>query len=99
MIHLLSCNLCNVQYVGETTLPLHKRINLHKRAKSGCEHVIKRFKHVCVDASFSVQIIEVFPGTGYKNNKVCPINRETRLDREDYWIETLRIFYRYGLSK
>ena len=89
MIFLLSCNHCNVEYVGGTTLPLRKTISLHKWAKSGCEYVIKHFKDICIGASFSVQIIEVFLGTGYKNNKVCPVNCETRLDREGYWMETL----------
>ena len=57
------------------------------------------FKDGSVGASFSVQIIVVFPGTAYQNNKVCPVNRETRLDREDYWIETLRTSYLYGLNE
>ena len=74
MIYLLSCNHCNVQYVGETTLPLHKTINLHRRVKFGCD--------LWVGTSFSVQIIDLFPGTGYKNNKMCPVNCKTRLDRE-----------------
>ena len=79
MIYLqLSCNQCNVRYVGETTLLLHKGISLHRRAKSGCEDVMKHFKDVCVGASSSVQITEVFPGTGYKINKVCLVYRETR---------------------
>ena len=34
VICLLSCNQCNVQYVGEAILPFHKRMNLHLRAKS-----------------------------------------------------------------
>ena len=46
--------------------------------------------------SFSVQIIEVCPG---KNNKVCPVSCETRLDREDYGIETRRTSYPYGLNE
>ena len=99
VIYFLSCNQCNVQYVGETTLPLHKRINLHKRAKFGCKYVIKHFKDVCVGASLSVQIAELFPVTGYKNTNVSPVNRETRLDRKNYWIETLRLSYSYGLNK
>ena len=73
--------------------------SIYTKAKSECGYVTKRFKYVCVGASFSVQIIEVFPGTGYKNNKLCPVNCEARLDRENYWIETLRIFYSYGLNK
>ena len=86
VIYLLSCNQCNVQYAGKTTSPLHKRINLNRGATSGCEYVIKYFKDVCNGAS--VQIIGVFPG-----------NRETRLDREDYWIQTLRTSYTNGLNE
>ena len=72
------CNQCNVQYLSETTLLLHKRINLHRKPKSGCECAIQHFKDVCVRAFFIVQIIEVFPGTGNKsNNNIWPVNRET----------------------
>ena len=69
--------------------------------KCGCEYVIKHFKDVCVGvgASFSIQIFEVFPGTGYKKNKVCPVNREARLDREDYWTETFRRSYPYVVNE
>ena len=61
VIYLLSCNQCYVQYIGETTFPLHKRINDHKKGKSGSQYVVKYIKDVCIGASFSVQIIEVFP--------------------------------------
>ena len=81
MIYLHSCNQCNVQYVRETTLLLHKRISVHRSAKSGCKDVIKHSKDICVSASFSGQIIEVFPGNINKNNKVSPVNCENRLDR------------------
>ena len=29
----------------------------------------------------------------------CPANCKTRLDREDYWIETLQTFYPYDLNE
>ena len=54
LIYLLSCRNCNFQYVGETTIPLHKRINIHRKAKSGCEYFIKHFKDSCKGSSFSV---------------------------------------------
>ena len=56
-------------------------------------YVIKNVKAVCVSASWSVQIIEICPGTEYKNSMVCPVNRETRLGKEDCWIEILRTSY------
>ena len=71
MIYLLSCDQWNVQYVGETTLPLHKKFNSHRKAKSGCVYVIKHLKDVCVSASFAVQMIEVFPGTGHTRTTRC----------------------------
>ena len=45
---------------------------------------MKHFKDVCAGASFSVQNIYIFSDTGYKINKVCPANCESRLGREDY---------------
>ena len=47
---------------------------------------------------YSVQIIEVFTGTGHNFNMVCPVNSKTRLDREDYWVEALQTSYHYGLD-
>ena len=99
LIYLLSCNRCNIQYVGETTIPLHKRINIHRTSKTGCEHNIKHFKEHCVGASFNVQILEIFQGTGYTNNKVDPTHRKIRLDREEYWMKKLRTIYPYGLNE
>ena len=80
-------------------MPLHERRNLHRRAKSGCEYGIKHFKDICLGVSFSIQTIEVFPGTAYKNNNVCPVNFKTRLDREDYRTESLRTSYPYDLNE
>ena len=55
--YLLTCNKCNIQYVGETALPLHKRIDIHRTAKEGCEYLINHFKYDFVGSSFSVQIL------------------------------------------
>ena len=41
----------------------------------------------------------MFPGPGYKNSKVYPLDRESRLSRGDYWIKTLRTSSPYGLNK
>ena len=57
------------------------------------------FKDVCIGASISFEIIEVFPDTGCKNNKLCPVNHETRLYREDYLVETLWTSNTYGLNE
>ena len=44
-ICLLTCSIFNIQYVGETALPLHKRINIHRTVKSGFEYGIKHFRN------------------------------------------------------
>ena len=98
LVYLLTCSSCNLQYVGETTIPLHRRINIHRTSKTGCEHMINHYKEVCVGSHFTVQIIEYFSGTGYINNDPCPDARKIRLDREDYWMKTLRTIYPYGLN-
>ena len=98
VIYLLSCTECHIQYVGETTLPLHKRMNIHRKAKTGCENIIKHFKDSCPQAKFTVQIIEKFIGSGYVRGKVCPVKKEERLKREDHWMKSLRTIHPYGLN-
>ena len=39
------------------------------------------FRNGYVGSSFIIQIIEIFPGTGYKNNNVCVVERAKRLKR------------------
>ena len=51
-VYLLTCKSCNVQYVGESITPLHKRINVHRRGKSGCEISIDHYSNVCCNDSF-----------------------------------------------
>ena len=45
VVYLLTCTTCNLQYVGETAQPLHKRINLHRKSKEGCEKFINHFEN------------------------------------------------------
>ena len=82
-IYLLTCKTCNIQYVRETALPLHKRINIYRKAKSGCKHMIKHFRNDCVGSSLIMRILEIFK----------------RLKRGDYWMKKLRTTYRYGLNE
>ena len=97
-IYLLTCKKCGVQYVGESTIRVNMRMNIHRKSKSGCERCIDHYKNVCVGASFSVQIIEKLDGDGRKNRKIDPDLTKYRLQREDYWIKTLRTVYPYGLN-
>ena len=66
---------------------------------SGCKVSLKNFKERYVEASFTVQIIEYFPGSGYSDNKACPDYREKRLKGEEHWMKTLRTIYPYGLKE
>ena len=95
-IYVTKCSSCFVQYVGESVIPVNKRMNIHRKGKSGCEIAIDHYKNVCPGATFSVQILEKLPGNGYKNGKVDPAMLKYRLEREDYWIKTLRTSYPYG---
>ena len=99
LIYLLSCTNCNVQYVGETTIKLSNRMNIHRTAKTGCKHMINHFKEACPGASFSIQVIELFEGNGYVGKKVCPSALKARVDREDYWMKELRTIHPYGLNE
>ena len=65
----LSCkNLlsCNYQYVGDATIRLHKWMNIQRKPKTGCEHVIEHFRYNCPGSPFNIPVIEVFKGSGYK---------------------------------
>ena len=87
-----------MQYGGETILPLHKRMNIDRKNTSGCAVMIDHFTNVCPNSSFSIQILEELDGNGYKNGARDKEVHLKRLDREDYWIKTLRTVYPYGLN-
>ena len=98
-IYMLSCSSCGVQYVGESIVPVNLRMNIHRRGKSGCELLIDHFSNVCPNASFNIDILEKLPGDGYKDGVIDDKMREYRLEREDYWMKTLRTVYPYGLNE
>ena len=57
LVYLLTCRGCNIQYVGETLQPLHKRMNTHRNSKSGCEKIINHYKTCTKEFNFNIQII------------------------------------------
>ena len=86
LVYILTCQGCNQQYVGETTIPLHKRINIHRTSKTGCE--IKHFDKTCKAFSFTIQVLEILPGSGYNEfNEVDEENLKLRLQKEDIWMK------------
>jgi hypothetical protein len=98
VVYVLTCKKCHYQYVGESCIPLHERINIHRTSKSGCEIFIDHFSSCCQAQSFYIQVIEVFEGDGYTNGKVDEDMRRIRREREDWWMKTLRTIYPYGLN-
>ena len=68
IVYLCTCLSCNVQYVGVTAYPLHRRINGHRTAKQGCEHENQHCKEACNGYNFKYQILEKLPGNGYKHS-------------------------------
>ena len=84
--------------MGETALPLHKRTNIYRKAKSDCEYMIKHFRNDCVESSFSIQILKIFEGDGYVNGTFCPITQEKGLGLKDHWMIRLGAKYLYGLN-
>ena len=98
-IYVIQCSSCLVQYVGESVIPVHKRMNIHRKGKTGCEIAIDHFKNVCPNSSFSVRILENLSGDGYKDGSVDLSLLNYRLEREDHWMKTLRTVYPYGLNE
>ena len=43
---------------------------MHRKCKSGCEHVIKHFQDSCPGYPFRMQIIAIFKAWGYENNEL-----------------------------
>ena len=97
-IYLLTCTGCNMQYVGESIIPLHKRMNIHRKNKTGCEILIDHFSNVCPGQKFAVQVIQKLDGDGYKNGSRDKKMYQKRLQIEDEWIKCLRTTYPYGLN-
>ena len=96
---MLTCLCCNIQYVGETIIPMHSRMNIHRKGKTGCEIAINHFTNVCPGAKFSIRVLEKLSGNGYKNGKRDKEMYKHRLEREDFWMKKLRTLYPYGLNE
>ena len=98
VVYLLSCSNCNLQYVGETSQPLHLRINQHRTSKVGCEKFIDHFKTTC-PKKFSVQIIVKLEGSGLNDHgQMDEEQLRKRINMEDKAIKSLRTIYPYGLN-
>ena len=98
IIYLLTCLFCGVQYVGETAYPFHMRNNQHRTEMN--DHFEFHRDTSCSCYSFSYQIIEKLPGTGYdENGNLDEKWTKIRKDKEDIWIKKMRTIFPYGLNE
>ena len=107
IVYLISCKICNIQYIGETKNSLQKRFSGHRssiRKGTSGQLIHKHFQEDCHGLSnCSIFPIEKIDSTGlaqqYNNEveKERALNR-LRLERERFWISTLQTAYPFGLN-
>ena len=103
VIYLLTCKLCDIQYVGQTERELRKRFTEHRRALLNYDesyamtrHFLEKHPQYCIDPeNFPITVIgiEEIPDQGSKEE-----NTKKRLEREQFWIDTLVTFRPCGLN-
>ena len=98
VIYLITCNKCNVQYVGSTTNKFKVRFRNHKSAmstkKNTCEVAIHFNKETHVLSDFGFVIIK----------QICNFSEHNNLDnrlltREAFWSAQLCTLQPHGLNK
>ena len=97
VVYLISCRKCGIQYVGETSQVLRRRMNNHRnRLKNLGEQYL--YKHFCSDghsiADLSIMPIEQVEVSDTDNVTV----NSKRLAREQYWYKELNSIYPHGLN-
>ena len=106
VVYLITCNICKLQYVGETSQNINKISNWHNScfrnptAYSFCKILNAHFsKDYCKDSSYTVNIIKKLEGTGRteKNTKDFAA-KPLRKARGTYWMHELRTIFSYGLN-
>jgi len=91
IIYLITCTKCLKQYIGETSRKLKDRLNDHK-------------SNICTNKNTAIAIHFQTTKHKLKYLTIIPIeqlpqdNKETRLNREKYWIKTLKTTYPFGLN-
>lgn len=103
LIYLITCSLCDLQYVGQTERELRHRFLEHRRALLNFDesyavtkHFIEEHPQHYVDPEnmpITVIGIEEIPDQGSKER-----NLKKRLERELFWIDTLVTFRPCGLN-
>jgi hypothetical protein len=92
IIYLISCNLCNQQYVGETSRPLADRVNTHLSC-------IRTNKDTPVGLHFNMadHSLSHFAITGIERMDITS-NNITRKMKESTWQNLLQTAYPLGIN-
>lgn len=97
IIYLASCSLCEKQYVGQTENTLRERWAHHKYDILNNIETNALAKHNETEhqlqSTFNVIPIEKVP-----DQKSNELNRQLRLEREQFWIDKLGTFPPFGLN-
>ena len=94
VIYLVSCNQCNLQYVGLTTQKIRDRIGQHIRhikKNDLTTYLVRHFNNSDHDISdIRVSIIDYVGHNTHGSHEL--------LELENYWIRTLNTAYPFGLN-
>ena len=95
IIYLITCGNCKIQYVGKTTMPLHKRMNGHRiNANNDCSNLLIAQHFTQGGHEFCKARIQII-------DCVIEENKETGFlldQKEIFWINTLCTAYPLGLN-
>ena len=98
VVYLITCNLCNIQYIGETKNSVRVRFNGHKSSiKSGksSQLVHHHFHNECHGLNnCSILPIEKIEALGLNDQAL----KNLRLERELFWTKMLQTSYPLGLN-
>ena len=107
LIYLQSCKNCGIQYVGETSCQLNRRMNSHRTGVTNelknscrCKHFNFNGHTHCKPSDVTVQPIEKIPDfLEVKNiNTRNKMKFNFRKEREDWWMRELWTITPYGLN-
>lgn len=106
VVYLITCAKCGIQYVGKTLTQLNQRWQTYnsdaasyiadKNCKVSCVHVTPHFwgGSGCSTENLTIQPIEKVDSAEPGSTLA-----DTLLQRELFWIKTLRTYYPFGLNE
>ena len=97
LVYLLTCNICNKQYVGQTLRPLRDRLREHFRYIENRQDSQPLGRHFALPdhtgLNLQVQVLEYI-----QTPPLLERSKLLRLEREKHWIHTLRSMEPFGLN-